>query len=175
MDVFIGLQNYAYSNEFLNQEIGEGKYILFLPTPNELLKYFEVKGHDLILSFIRKADAENDTLPNIHADHKLFGHKVSLASVLYLNKIEDCEDNGTAFYDHIKYGMELPSDVSDEEHDRILREDSNYLDNWKQTNNVANVPNRRVLYDGNMFHSKYPYQITKGTRLVLVCFYKESE
>jgi len=37
MDVFIGLQNYAYSNEFLNQEIGEGKYILFLPTPKPIL------------------------------------------------------------------------------------------------------------------------------------------
>ena len=170
-EAFLDLQDYCYSNIFKNADFSDGKQISYLETPMELLEFLQKPNHELVLTFIRNANSETDTLPNIHADNILNGRKIDLASVLYINQFNDCELNGTGFWSHNNHGTELQKNVSEEEFNRLLIEDSNDVSKWNQTDKIQNFPNRQLLYKANMFHSKYPSKIIKGNRMVLCCFY----
>ncbi|HYE68021.1 MAG TPA: DUF6445 family protein, partial [Anaerovoracaceae bacterium] len=145
-----------------------------LETPLEFLPYFQLPGHEIVLTFIRNAYKGFDDKWRIHADNFIDGHKTSFASVLYINNEEGVTPNGTAFWKHHAHGHRLPDDISKAEFDRLLLEDSNELSKWQQTGFIGSVPNRLLVYDSQMFHSKTPNEITEGTRIVLVTFYKKS-
>tara|TARA_R110000823_G_scaffold290390_1_gene408676 strand:- start:285 stop:839 length:555 start_codon:yes stop_codon:yes gene_type:complete len=170
-ETFKALQDYAFNNDFVIKKAGEKEFSV-LDTPESLIPILQINGHKLILTFIRKAYKGFDNELRIHADNIISGYKTALASVIYINDNLGVTVNGTSFYRHNKYGFKLPEDVTDKEFDRIIIEDSNDLSKWeKETSSVSSYPNRRVLYDSNYFHSKYPNEIKEGERIVLVNFY----
>jgi len=167
---FEDLQEYCNESDFQIVKLGEKEFSV-LTTPRYLLEFFQIPGHELVLTFIRSAKKDFDNDIRIHADNIIEGKKTALASVLYINPEGTVSKNGTAFWRHNEYGYELPKDVSNEEFDRLITEDSNDLSKWEQLDTIYARPNRRLLYNSNLFHSKYPSKITEGTRIVLVCFY----
>jgi len=162
------LQEYC-KQDFTIQDVG-GKSFSTLPTPQEILPLLSIDGHKLILSFIRSAYKGFDTDARIHSDGIIMGEKTVLATVIYLNDPKGVTPNGTAFFRHSKYGLSLP-DVTNEEFDRLITEDSNDESKWEQTDFISAVPNRLLAYSANYFHAKYPKEITEGIRKVLVAFF----
>lgn len=173
-EVFEYLQLYCKHNQFQIVKRGEKEFSV-LPTPDFILEYLQIPNHELHLTFIRSANKDFDNDLRIHADNIIEGKKTALASVLYISTGAETSSNGTAFWKHHKHGLKLPEDVTNEEFDRLLTEDSNDLKKWDLVNIAWAVPNRRVLYDSNLFHSKWPAEISVGTRIVLVCFYTKQE
>lgn len=167
---FKQLQAYCNKTDFKIVDAG-GKLFSILETPSEMFEFLKEDGHKLILTFIREAYDGFDNSARIHADNIIMGEKTALAKVLYINNTEVVTENGTAFWKHHKYGAELPEDVTNEEFDRLLLEDSNNLELWYQTDFVESKPNRLLTYNSNQFHSKWPANIAKGRRVVLVAFY----
>lgn len=169
--LFEELQAYCRSTPF--QEIKAGdKSFLTIPTPTNIVDEISRNVGGLIFSFIRKAHKDFDTDWRIHADNIIQGHKVDIAMVVYLNDDNTVSENGTAFWDHHKHGHKLSKDVSNEEFDRLIKEDSNDCSKWEKTSYVGSKPNRMLLYNANYFHSKYPAKINEGERIVLVAFFK---
>jgi len=166
------LQQYCRVNEFEIVTLGE-KQFLVLETPPYLIPLFQIEGYELICTFIRSAKNDFDTDQRIHADNIINGHKTALASVLYLNEKDEVSKNGTMFWIHETHGDQLDKSVSNEEFDRLITQDSNDLSKWEASDIVHAKPNRRLLYNSNSFHSKWPAKIEKGERKVLVCFYAE--
>jgi len=171
---FNKIQDNLKNDEFRIVTVGEKSFNI-INTPDYVVPLVQLEGYDTILTFIRKAHAHFDTDPRIHADNIINGHKSDLASVLYLNLKEGVTENGTQFFEHHTYGHNLPEDISNEDFDRLLIEDSNNPDLWKKTDFISSKPNRFLIYDSNYFHSKYPFKIEKGERIVLVTFYKKHE
>lgn len=169
--LFQELSDYCKQKEFQLVNAGE-KQFLVLPTPPIIIEYLQIPEHEIILTFIRKAHKEFDTEARIHADNIINNEKTHLASVLYIS--ESNTPNGTAFWQHHKHGKSLPADVTEQEFNRLLTEDSNDLSKWKSIGFVQNVPNRLLTYNANNFHSKFPSLIDSGERIVLVTFYKKS-
>ncbi len=162
------LKNYISENEFQEQKVDD-RIFSVMPLPRYLLEFFQIKGQELILAFLRRSNLNYDVTLNIHSDGLVNGRKTSLASVLYLNN--DLE-TGTQFYKHHIHGLKLPDDVSENEFNRLLIEDSNNISKWTKMDYVAGVENRLVVYDASAFHSKSP-QIINGERIVAVFFYSE--
>jgi len=102
--MFTALQDICTNTEFEIVKVGEKEFSI-MKTPEDILPYFQIPGHEIILSFIRDAYADFDTDYRIHADNVINGHKTSFASVLYINKPEGVTPNGTAFWEHEKYGL----------------------------------------------------------------------
>lgn len=171
--VFNQLQEYCKLNEFEIVKAREKEFSI-LETPNFVMDFLEIEGYDLILTFIRSAKKDFDTDARIHADNIIMGEKTALASVLYINPEGEVSENGTAFWKHHQYGEELPDTISNQEFDRLLIEDSNNLSKWQHVETVFSKPNRQLLYNSNLFHSKYPKVIEEGIRMVLVCFYSKA-
>lgn len=173
-EVFERLQAYSEQREFEIIKLGEKQFSI-IPTPEEILKHLELPEQELFLTFLRSAKHDFDTDLRIHADNIIEGSKTTYASVLYVNKSEGVSKNGTCFYKHEKHGLELPQGISNEEFDRLITEDSNDVSKWERTDTVTAEPNKIVLYNSNLFHSKWPKRIQKGTRVVLVNFYRKKE
>ena len=169
-ELFQKLTDYCKQSEFQLINVGE-KDFLILPTPPEIINHLQKSGHEIILTFIRKAHKEFDTDFRIHADGIINNQKTDLASVLYIS--ESQTPNGTAFWRHHKHGKSLPADATEQEFNRLLTEDANDLEKWKAIGFVQNVPNRLLTYNANNFHSKFPSVIQSGERIVLVTFYKK--
>jgi hypothetical protein len=172
-EVFQKLRTYCKENEFKIHKRGEKEFRV-LPTPDFLLEYLQIPDHELHLTFIRSANKDFDIDMRIHADNIIEGKKTALASVLYISTPAETSANGTAFWKHNIHGTKLPIDVTNEEFDRLIIEDSNDLDKWLLEDIVWAEPNRQVVYDSNSFHSKWPNKIDVGTRIVLVCFYTKN-
>lgn len=172
-EYFSLLQEHCESTAFQHIKLGE-KEFSYMQTPPEFLEFLQIPGHEIVLTFIRRAYPGFDSELRIHADNIIDGHKTSLASVLYINNPEGVTRNGTAFWEHHYYGSRLPDNVTPEEFDRLLTEDSNDISKWEQTDFILAKPNRLLTYDSQCFHSKYPQEIAKGERRVLVAFYKKS-
>lgn len=168
-EIFKQLQHYCGIKEFATVKVGEKDFCV-LETPRYLLPHLEIEGHQRILTFIRQAHKDFDTDMRIHADNIIMGHKTSLARVLYITG-KGVSDNGTAFWEHHTHGCMLNDDVTNEEFDRLLTEDSNDVSKWKQADYISSRPNRMLTYGSQQFHSKWPAKIEEGTRMVLVCFY----
>ena len=166
------LQQYCKDNKFTIQKGGEKEFCV-LPTPQELLPLLQLNGHSIILSFIRKAYKGFDDDLRIHNDYIIQGEKTAFASVLYINDPQGVTPNGTSFYSHHKYGLNAPEDMTNEEFDRLILEDSNDESKWERLDYISAIPNRLITYDASLFHSKYPKEITEGQRVVLVIFYKK--
>lgn len=169
-EMFIALQKYCNESNFQIKEVGDKKFSI-LQTPDQVVPLIELSGYKIILTFIRNAYKGFDDDLRIHADNIINGSKADLACVIYLNDPEGVTKNGTAFYDHSNYGSKLPLGTSNEEFDRIIKEDSNDASIWNENARIYSKPNRIVVYDANYFHSKFPKEILEGERQVLVCFY----
>ena len=169
---FASLQNYCKVNEFSIFSI-EKKLFSILETPGDIFPFLEKEGYELTLSFIRDAYNGFDTDLNIHADNIVNGRKTDLAAVLYINDTDGVTPNGTRFYEHETHGVELLEDVSNDEFNRLLLEDANDESKWTAVEEVLAYPNRAVFYGSNLFHSKFPKEITEGRRIALVAFYSK--
>lgn len=152
---------------------GEDKKFLAIITPEEIKELVEIPGHETVFSFIRKAHKDFDTDPRIHADGIILNENVDVASVLYITT--SGTTNGTAFYSHRHYGQHMPADISEEEFNRLLIEDSNDPSKWEMVELVLNRPNRLLVYDAKAFHSKHPPVIENGERVVMATFYKSTD
>lgn len=173
-ELFAMLQEYCRINEFVIQKAGEKEFCV-LPTPEQIIPLLEIPNHSIILTFIRKAYKGFDDELRIHCDHIIQGEKSALASVLYINNPEGVTPNGTSFWKHQKYGLEAPDDLTDSEFDRLITEDANDEGKWERLDYISSVPNRMLTYSSNLFHSKFPKEITEGERVVCVVFYKKNQ
>lgn len=169
---FKNLQKYCETNDFKIVDAG-GKLFSVLETPEFIINFLKEDDYNLILTFLREAHDGFDDQLRIHADNIIMGKKTALAKVLYVNNPDTVSKNGTAFWKHHKHGNFLPEDVSNEEFDRLIIEDSNNIELWDKTALVESKPNRLLTYNSNQFHSKYPANIEKGKRIVLVAFYSK--
>lgn len=173
-DVFTELQQHCLNSDFDTIKAGD-KEFLTIPTPKNIVPYLHAEGHDIILSFVRKAHKDFDTSPRVHADGIINRHRTTLASVLYINPSEGVTPNGTAFYEHQKWGRTAPNEINETEFDRLLTEDANDPEKWRETDRITAVPNRLLLYDANYFHAKWPNKIEQGERIVMVTFYAKNK
>lgn len=172
-NIFNKLHNYAKESKYKIIQAGD-KGFLTIPTPKYILPYIQIEDHSVLLSFIRKAHKDYDTDLRIHADNIIFNKKTVLASVLYINKDDECiTKNGTAFYKHIDYGYKLNQD-NENVFNFILKNHSNNRSFWEETDFISSKENRLLMYNSDYFHSKYPAKIEKGERIVLVNFYTKN-
>jgi len=142
-----------------------------------LSKLERIEGRKLtnILSFFRMSSENLDTDWRIHSDQKINGEQPDRAVVLFMSpSYSDIELHGTAFWEHEKYGHELPN-VSNSEFDKVLIEDANDTCKWKLNSVVGHRENRLVSYPASYFHSKYPNKSWKERRIVFVMFYKHGK
>lgn len=170
--IFERLQQHCKTEEWSLITAGD-KQFSTIDVPEEVEGLLNLPGNDIVLTFIRRAYKGFDNDLRIHCDGIIMNRETSYASVLYLNNEGECTPSGTAFYDHEKHGP-IFSD-SEEEFNRLLLEDSNDETKWKIQDYIQARPNRLLTYDSSMFHAKFPKEIEKGERIVLVCFYSKSE
>ena len=124
-----------------------------------------------ILGFFREAKEGQDNDWRIHNDSIIEGQQPDRAIVFYISEEDEEEDlNGTAFWEHWKYGEKF-EDVEPEEFNRLLKEDSNSPEKWKLKSVIGHKQNRLLSYPCNYFHSKYPNEFL-NSRKVFVMFYK---
>jgi len=123
-----------------------------------------------ILSFFREAKEGQDNDWRIHNDSIIEGKQPDRAAVLYISENNYCDLNGTAFWEHYKHGEKL-EDITQEEFDKLLIEDSNDKDKWILKSVIGHKQNRLLSYPCNYFHSKYPNEFL-NSRKVFVMFYK---
>ncbi|MBS4042357.1 MAG: hypothetical protein KGZ59_00890 [Chitinophagaceae bacterium] len=186
--IFKQLQKYVATTDFKIIDIGANRLISVLEAPDFVLPHIQLENYELITAFLRESYDGFDNQLNIHADNILpkihydenkkpfiVNYKVDYASVLYVNNFQGVTLNGTAFYLHEKYQDKLPEDVSDGEYNRMIIEDSNDIKKWKFFKKVPSEPNRFLTYNARLFHSKYPENIDKGVRIVLVGFYSKKD
>jgi len=183
-EVFKKLQNFVAKNDFKIIDIGANRLISVLEAPEFVLNYLNIHGLKIITAFLRESYDGFDNQLNIHADNLMPEKKTSpsgdvyyeqtkvhTAGVLYINNPEEVTPNGTQFFIHEKYHYELPENVSEEEYNRMLKEDAKDEKKWVIESQVHNIPNRFLTYNARLFHDKFPSNIDKGNRVVLVIFY----
>ena len=124
-------------------------------------------------SFFREAKKNQDDDWRIHNDtHSgVYDEKPDRAAVFFISDDDHEELNGTAFWQHVKYGDRFPKDSSEQEANRMLKEDANDLSKWKLKSVIGHKKNRLISYPCEYFHSKYPNEF-KNSRKVFVMFYK---
>ena len=138
---------------------------------SELEKLENKKIHN-ILAFAREAKQNQDNDWRIHNDTIIEGQQPDRAVVLFVKAKED-KLNGTAFWEHKKYGhVYIKSDSG--EFNRMLLEDANDKSKWKLNSVIGYKDNRLLSYPCNYFHSKYPNEYI-DQRIVVVMFYKINE
>lgn len=123
-----------------------------------------------ILSFFRQAKEGQDNDWRIHCDYIIEGQKPDRALVVYMSDDNKESLNGTAFWEHAVYG-DCVEDISNEDYDSLLENDSNNLDRWTLKSVIGHKKGRVLSYPCNYFHSKYPNEF-KEDRIVFVMFYK---
>lgn len=170
--------NRLIRNEFQDVEVGD-KHFWVQYSDKEfddmiLKKLSAIEGvkRECLLGFFRVATEEFDTDWRIHADSKVGDTRPERALVLYISESSKKGLHGTAFWKHKDFGHKIPEDISDEESDRLLLEESNNLDSWELHSVVGYKPNRALTYPSVYFHSKYPNTGWKEGRMVYVMFYK---
>ena len=138
------------------------------------LSYEEGADIENILCFFREAKKDQDNDWRIHNDSIINNKQPDRALVLYLSENNMEELNGTAFWEHKKYGDKFSNTESVEEFNRMLKEDANDLSKWNLKTVIGHKKNRLISYSCEYFHSKYPNEFLES-RKVLVMFYKSSQ
>ena len=134
------------------------------------IEHLEHNRIEPILGFIREAKEGQDNDWRIHNDSIIEGQQPDRACVLYISDSKQDGLNGTAFWEHKKYGDQF-SNVTVEKQNRLLMEDANDLDLWDLKSVIGHKKNRLISYPCNYFHSKYPNEFV-DSRVVFVMFYK---
>ena len=176
------IYNYAYnmfaSNQFQEVEVGDKKFWVQFSNKefddfiiNKLSDIEKTKRRN-IFSFFRVATDKVDTDWRIHSDAIINGERPERALVLYLSPSTMEGLHGTAFWKHKELGDCLSEDVSFEEYDKVLLNESNNIEKWDLHSVIGYKINRAVCYPCNYFHSKYPNIGWTEGRMVYVMFYK---
>ena len=146
------------------------------PSP-EFIAHFEdrlgaIEGNEVmnIIAFFREAKEGQDNKWRIHNDTIIEQQQPDRALVFCIKSPDD-ELNGTALWEHKKYGETFTESDNIEEFNRLLKEDANDKDKWNLKSIIGFKPNRLISYPCEYFHSKYPNEF-KGSRVVFVMFYK---
>ena len=146
------------------------------PSP-EFIAHFEdrlgaIEGNEVmnIIAFFREAKEGQDNKWRIHNDTIIEQQQPDRALVFCIKSPDD-ELNGTALWEHKKYGETFTESDNIEEFNRLLKEDANDKDKWNLKSIIGCKPNRLISYPCEYFHSKYPNEF-KGSRVVFVMFYK---
>jgi len=163
--------------DFKGINVGD-KVFYTIPPEASFVKYmalrlteYEDADVENVLAFFRQSTDKLDTDWRIHSDSKINGQQPDRALVLYLsNDYQKCL-HGTAFWKHKTYGDTLPN-VSDNEFDKLLKEDSNDKSKWNLQSVIGYKKNRLISYPCSYFHSKYPNKSWKQGRNIFVMFYK---
>tara|TARA_R100001086_G_scaffold250089_1_gene193636 strand:+ start:991 stop:1563 length:573 start_codon:yes stop_codon:yes gene_type:complete len=177
-NILSSVTDYLKDGDF-KKEVSGGKNFYIKESPqvfneyvvNRLMSY-EVREIENILSFFRVSTDELDTSWRIHSDLNINGQKPDRALVLYLSPREREELHGTALWEHDVYGSQIPTDITNEEYDKMINVDANNLDRWRLSTVVGYEFNRMVSYPSSYFHSKYPNKSWREGRKVFVMFYK---
>jgi hypothetical protein len=164
------------TSEFNDVNVGDKTFWVKLPTVEFVenirskIEDLEKSKIDIIFSFFREAKKGQDNDWRIHNDSIINNQQPDRAAVLYIS--DDIQEglNGTAFWEHKKYGDRFQKS-SPEEFNRILIEDSNNLDLWNVKTIIGHKKNRLISYPCDYFHSKYPNEFN-DSRKVFVMFYK---
>lgn len=176
-NVYQETYNSLLSNDFLTVELGEKKFWVQYSNPEfdnmivNKLSAIDGVPRKSLLGFFRVATDQLDTDWRIHADSKVGDIRPERALVLYISPSTMEGVHGTAFWKHKKLGYTIPKDMSNEEFDKMLIEESNVLDNWDLHTVVGYIPNRAVMYPSVYFHSKFPNAGWEKGRMVYVMFY----
>ena len=146
------------------------------PSP-EFIAHFEdrlgaIEGNEVmnIIAFFREAKEGQDNKWRIHNDTIIKQQQPDRALVFCIQSPSN-ELNGTAFWEHKKYGDTFTEPENPEEFNRLLKEDANDKDKWNLKSIIGFKPNRLISYPCEYFHSKYPNEF-KDSRIVFVMFYK---
>ena len=123
-----------------------------------------------ILCFFREAKQNQDNDWRIHNDTIINNQQPDRAVVLYMSDSNMDSLNGTALWEHKKYGDQYNNN-SIEEFNRLLIEDANDESKWNLKTIIGSKENRLISYPCNYFHSKYPNEFI-NSRKVFVMFYK---
>jgi len=99
-----------------------------------------------LLEFLRAANEQIETGRRIHAVSKEADIRTERALVLYLSPSTKKGIHGKAFWKHKKLGYNIPEDISNEEFDRMLRDEANDLENWDLHTVIGYRPNRALMY-----------------------------
>ena len=177
-DLFNIATDYLKKGEFLKNTVGEKDfYVQESPKSFDeyvLSKLAVTEGKELenILSFFRVSTDKLDDNWRIHSDLNIKGERPDRAAVIYMSPREKEELHGTAFWEHEVYGKDLPSHITNDQYDELIRIDSENLDMWRLVSVSGYEQNRLISYPANYFHSKYPNKSWKEGREVYVIFYK---
>lgn len=170
--------NKLSSNEFKEVDVGDKSFWVQYSTTefdglvlDKISKTEGVKRKN-IFSFFRVATDKVDTDWSIHSDAIINGERPERALVLYLSPSTMKGLHGTAFWKHKELGDSLPEDVSFDDYDNVLLNESNNIDKWDLHSVIGYKVNRAVCYPCNYFHSKYPNVGWEKGRMVYVMFYK---
>jgi len=154
-----------------------GKSFWVKDVPNTIAQIIKLEIENLegnsiepILYFIREAKEGQDVDWRIHNDSIIEGQQPDRACVLFVSESKQEGLNGTAFWEHKRYGDRLKK-ISIEAQNKLLNEDANDLDLWDLKSIIGHKKNRLISYPCNYFHSKYPNEFIES-RVVFVMFYK---
>jgi hypothetical protein len=115
--------------------------------------------------FFRLSTPDIDTDTRIHTDQ----NHCNYVGVLYLT--ENCSElNGTAFWDHPKYGNSLYLEAKAKKIDNVNEYEGKDESIWSLNTVVGARENRLLLYPSNMFHSRYPFK-SLGKRIAAIFFW----
>ena len=165
-------------NEFVEIKAGDKSFWVQESNPEfdniiiNSISVIENRDRQNIFSFFRVATDKVDTDWRIHSDAIINGVRPDRALVLYLSPSNMTGLHGTAFWKHKELGDYLPEDVSFEDFDNVLLNDSNIIEKWDLQSVIGYKINRAVMYPCNYFHSKYPNKGWADGRIVYVMFYK---
>jgi len=165
--------------DFKEVDTGEKKFWI-MDSPQDFTSYMSNKISNIegkpvnnILSFFRISNNDVDTDWRIHCDSIIANEIPERALVLYLSDPGYDKLNGTAFWEHKKYGTKMPYDkLTTKEFDNLILNESNNLDTWKLNTVIGYKQNRLLSYPSNYFHSKYPNVSWEKGRKIFVMFYK---
>tara|TARA_R110002096_G_scaffold418144_1_gene622080 strand:+ start:96 stop:671 length:576 start_codon:yes stop_codon:yes gene_type:complete len=177
-DLFNIATKYLDDGDFIKHSVGEKDFYvqespeLFDNYVLSKLSITEGKELENVLSFFRVSTDKVDNTWRIHSDLNINGQRPDRAVVLYMSPRESEELNGTAFWEHEVYGKQLPTHITDEVYDDMIRVDSENLDMWRLVSVSGYEQNRLISYPATYFHSKYPNKSWEAGRQVYVMFYK---
>lgn len=130
-----------------------------------------------IVCFLRLASSVFDTDLRIHCDNGNVGTDFAPThgGVFYITYGKN-DINGTAFWQHNKYGYVCPNDFTDKDIQEKIMCDKEDVTKWNLNTIIGGLPNRLVCYPSQYFHSKYPRVMNgihpKDSRIVMVVFFK---
>lgn len=123
-----------------------------------------------VLGFYRRSDKETDPTVRIHNDKYINGETVDGTCIIYMNKCE--KPTGTAFWELKKQKLDNKRFWGGmNKFNEYLTNDAHKESLWQKYDFVPQSQGKMLLYDADMYHSKYPHH-QEEERIIIVMFYK---